>query len=163
MVGSLVRSLVRWWKNTSPSERPINRAIHGSLVRCWAICRRNLLYKNGTADRDGRQSAADGFWCCQRWSLMLSAMVSDIVSDGLWYCQRWSLSMSLMVSEPVRVYQGGTIRRRKAFSAVWHKVFDDLFCQFAKNAYFCSGKRPKYGDEYHFPEKKTWEYYIKTQ
>ena len=36
-MGVLVRSLVRCFANTSPSGRPINRAIQRILVRCCPI------------------------------------------------------------------------------------------------------------------------------
>ena len=54
MVGPLVRGMVRWYRNTSPSERPINSGIQSYLVRCWPVFRQNITNGRCTIPGDSR-------------------------------------------------------------------------------------------------------------
>ena len=74
MVRCLVRCLVRCWTNTSPSETLCSKGVPGILVRCWVLNKKIFV-----RDTIGRKLSET----CERWSLMLSLMVSDVVIDGI--------------------------------------------------------------------------------
>ena len=112
MVGDLVRSLVRCFFITSPSERPINRAIQRILVRCCPIFSKNFSVSADYLPGIASTRVADASWARRRCLLNLSKTIPEQVRDGFRACQRPSLTMSLTISIELEIVISTEYRRK---------------------------------------------------